>query len=82
MAIAGPNGKTYSCFACLGFQLLWLFLFTVRAFSGDTCVEVIDKCGCASSCYRASSMEHIYDFVSPMDDETTDSPVIKVRFSI
>ncbi|XP_032795499.2 uncharacterized protein LOC116931928 [Daphnia magna] len=46
--------------------------------NGDTCVEVIDKCGCASSCYRASSMEHIYDFVSSMDDETTDSPVIKV----
>nr|CAH0111355.1 unnamed protein product [Daphnia galeata] len=41
--------------------------------NGDACVEVIDKCSCTSSCYRASSMEHVYDFASPLDDETTDS---------
>ncbi len=49
-------------------------------FAGDACVEVIDKCSCTSSCYRASSMEHVYDFAPPLDDETSaDSPAIKAN---
>ena len=39
---------------------------------GDTCVEVIDQCSCSSSCYRATSLEHIYDYALKINEEEDD----------
>lgn len=40
--------------------------------NGDTCVEVIDQCSCSSSCYRATSLEHIYDYALKINEEEDD----------
>ena len=61
---------------------LFSCLFNVKRFQflnlGDTCVEVIEKCSCTPSCYRAQVMEHIYDYTLPID-ETADGPTVKVN---
>merc|ERR1712071_51592 len=55
---------------------------------GDSCVEVIDRCGCTAPCYRASSLEYVHDYSAaavpvdsqeqPDDVQQLDQPSVKV----
>ncbi|XP_045113457.1 uncharacterized protein LOC123505803 [Portunus trituberculatus] len=33
--------------------------------NGSECVTVVDECGCEDACYRASLLQHVYNYTSP-----------------
>lgn len=80
VSIPGPNGE-FLFFFCVN---IFLSENINRFLVGDTCIEVIEKCSCTSACYRATSMEHVYDYTLQDGDGDLDEVTgakIKVVYS-
>ncbi|XP_050722998.1 uncharacterized protein LOC127001844 [Eriocheir sinensis] len=37
--------------------------------NGSECVTVVEECGCRESCYRASLLQHVYNYTTPDDPQ-------------